>query len=163
MKNKFYHPLMHDNITFQDRKVAANFLMKNNIFTQSKKVKEFEKLWSKWLGVKYSVFVNSGSSANLLSINSLKYFLNKNDKRNEIIVPSLTWSSDINAIIQNNYKPVFADISLKTLSLSVEEIKKKINKKTLAVFITHAQGFNPLNDELLKLLKKKKIFLMESL
>ena len=115
----------------------------------------------KMVVVKYSVFVNSGSSANLLSINSLKYYLNKNDKRNEIIVPSLTWSSDINAIIQNNFKPVFADISLKTLSLSLEEIKKKINKKTLAVFITHAQGFNPLNDELLKFLKKKKIFLIE--
>ena len=60
MKNSFYHSLMHDNITLQDRKVAANFLLKSNIFTQSKKVKEFETLWSKWLGVKYSVFVNSG-------------------------------------------------------------------------------------------------------
>ena len=42
MKNKFYHPLMYDNITFQDRKVAANFLMKNNIFTQSKKLKNLK-------------------------------------------------------------------------------------------------------------------------
>jgi CDP-6-deoxy-D-xylo-4-hexulose-3-dehydrase len=155
------HRLMENNITKNDIDVLIKFLKKRTILTQSNNVFNFEKKWSRWLGVKYSVFVNSGSSANLLSINSLKYFLNKNDKRNEIIVPSLTWSSDINAVIQNNYKPVFADISLKTLSLSVEEIKKKINKKTLAVFITHAQGFNPLNDELLKLLKKKKIFLIE--
>tara|TARA_A100001015_G_scaffold318106_1_gene436949 strand:+ start:545 stop:1705 length:1161 start_codon:yes stop_codon:yes gene_type:complete len=152
---------MENNITKNDIDVLIGFLKKRTILTQSKNVYNFEKKWSKWLGVKYSVFVNSGSSANLLSINSLKYYLNKNDKRNEIIVPSLTWSSDINAIIQNNFKPIFADISLKTLSLSVEEIKKKINKKTLAVFITHAQGFNPLNDELLKILKKKKIFLIE--
>ncbi len=155
------HRLMENNITKNDIDVLIRFLKKRTVLTQSKNVFNFEKKWSRWLGVKYSVFVNSGSSANLLSINSLKYYLNKNDKRNEIIVPSLTWSSDINAIIQNNFKPVFADISLKTLSLSLEEIKKKINKKTLAVFITHAQGFNPLNDELLKFLKKKKIFLIE--
>ena len=138
--------------------MIIRFLKKKPILTQSKNVLNFEKKWSKWLGVKYSVFVNSGSSANLLSINGLKHYLKKNEKRNEIIVPSLTWSSDINSIIQNNYKPVFADINLKTLSLSVDEIKKKINNKTLAVFITHAQGFNPLNDELIKMLKKKKNF-----
>ena len=119
------HRLMENNITKNDIDVLIGFLKKRTILTQSKNVYNFEKKWSKWLGVKYSVFVNSGSSANLLSINSLKYYLNKNDKRNEIIVPSLTWSSDINAIIQNNFKPIFADISLKTLSLSVEEIKKK--------------------------------------
>ena len=84
MKNKFYHPLMYDNITLQDRKVAANFLLKNNIFTQSKKVKEFEKLWSKWLGVKYSVFVNSGSSANFLTMLAIKYLYGS-----KVIVPPL--------------------------------------------------------------------------
>ena len=115
----FNHKLMNNNYTNKDIGTVKKFLKnKDVILTQSKKVLEFEKKWSKWLGVKYSVFVNSGSSANLLSINSLKYYLNKNDKRNEIIVPSLTWSSDINAIIQNNFKPIFADISLKTLSLS---------------------------------------------
>ncbi len=155
------HRLIENNITTNDIDVLIKFLKKKPILTQSKNVLNFEKKWSKWLGVKYSVFVNSGSSANLLSINGLKHYLKKNEKRNEIIVPSLTWSSDINSIIQNNYKPVFADINLKTLSLSVDEIKKKINNKTLAVFITHAQGFNPLNDELIKMLKKKKIFLLE--
>ena len=155
------HSLMENNITKNDIEVLIRFLKKKTILTQSKNVLNFEKKWSKWLGVKYSVFVNSGSSANLLTISSLKYFVKKKDHRNEIIVPSLTWSSDINSIIQNNYKPVFVDIDLNTLSLSTKEIKKKINKNTLAVFITHAQGFNALNDDLLKLLKNKKIFLLE--
>lgn len=155
------HRLMENNITKNDIEVLIRFLKKRTILTQSKNVFNFEKKWSKWLGVKYSVFVNSGSSANLMSISALKYFLKKNDKRNEIIVPSLTWSSDISSIIQNKYKPVFADIDLRTLSLSTDEIEKKINKKTLAVFITHAQGFNSLNDRLIKLLKKRKIFLIE--
>lgn len=155
------HRLMENNITKNDIDVLISFLKKRTILTQSKNVLKFEKKWSKWLGVKYSVFVNSGSSANLMSINALKYYIKKSDKRNEIIVPSLTWSSDINSIIQNNYKPVFTDIDLSTLSMSTKEIEKKINKKTLAVFITHAQGFNPLNEKLIKLLNKKKIFLIE--
>ena len=55
----------------------------------------------------------------------------------------------------NGFKPVFVDIDLKTLSSSSEEILNKINKKTLAVFITHAQGFNGFTDKLIKELKKK--------
>ena len=83
------------------------------------------------------------------------------EKKNEIIVPSLTWVSDINSVIMNGFKPVFVDIDLSTLSTSSEEIIKKISKRTLAVFITHAQGFNGLTDKLLKYLKKKDISLIE--
>ena len=119
-----------------------------------------KKKWSKWLGVKYSTYVNSGSSANYISISILKE-INKNPKKNEIIVPALTWVSDINSVILNNFKPVFVDINLSNLSMDIEQVKKKINKKTLAVFITHAQGFNGLNSELIKIIKKKKIFLIE--
>ena len=63
----------------------------------------FEKKWSKWLGVKYSIFVNSGSTSNYLSIKALKYF-KSNGKRNEIIVPALTWISDISSVILNQFK-----------------------------------------------------------
>ena len=87
--------------------------------------------------------------------------INKKKERNEIIVPSLTWVSDINSVIMNGYKPVFVDIDLSTLSMSSSEVMKKINKKTLAVFITHAQGFNGLTKELLSELKKRKIHLIE--
>jgi len=155
------HKLMHNNFTNQDM-LAIKKLLKNKdtILTQSKKVEEFEKKWSKWLGVKYSTFVNSGSSANYITISILK-ILNKNKKKNEIIVPSLTWVSDINSVLMNGFKPVFVDIDLKNLSMSKKEVLKKINKKTLAVFITHAQGFNGLSNELLKELKKRKIHLIE--
>ena len=157
----FNHKLMNNNYTNRDM-VAVKKLLKNKniILTQSKKVEEFEKKWSKWLNVKYSTFVNSGSSANYISISILKA-LNKNKNKNEIIVPSLTWVSDINSVIMNGYKPVFVDIDLENLSMSTDQVLKKINKRTLAVFITHAQGFNGLTNRLLSFLKKKKISLIE--
>ena len=157
MKNKFNHPLMFDNISIEDRKVAANYIKNNNIFTQSKKVKEFEQKWSKWLGVKYSVFVNSGSSANYLSFLAIKILYGTG----EVIVPPLTWNSDINAVVQNNFKPKFVDINLNTLSMDPSKIIKSLNKNTKAVFLTHAQGFNGLTKELLNYLNRKKILLIE--
>ena len=158
---KINHKLMNNNFTNSDISAVKKFLKnKDVILTQAKKVEEFEKKWSKWLGVKYSTFVNSGSSANYISLAILKA-LNKKNKKNEIIVPSLTWVSDVNSIIMNGFKPVFVDIDLNTLSMSPEKVIKKINKKTLAVFITHAQGFNGFTDNLLRQLKKRNIILIE--
>ncbi len=155
----FSHPLMDNNITDSDINSLISFLRNNKkkIFTQSAKVVEFEKKWSKWLGTKYSVFVNSGSSANLLTIQALKIIYGTG----EIIVPPLTWISDIASVIQNGFKPVFADINPKTLCMDESQILKKINKKTKAVFVTHVQGFNGLTNKLLKILKQKKIVLLE--
>ena len=138
--NKFNHPLMDNNITQSDINALIFFLKKNKkkIFTQSTQVSNFEKKWSDWLGVKYSIFVNSGSSANLLTLQIIKIL----HGTGEIIVPPLTWISDVASVIQNNFKPVFVDINLKNLCMDEDQIIRKINKKTRAVFITHAQGFN---------------------
>ena len=154
---KFKHKLMNNNITDSDINSVIKFLKKKPILTQSKQVEMFEKNWSKWLGVKYSVFVNSGSSANLLSILALKIEFGTG----EILVPALTWVSDIASVLQNNFVPVFVDIDPRTLSMCEEDLLKKINKKTKAVFITHAQGFNGLSQKILDTLKKKKITLIE--
>ena len=156
---KINHPLMHNNFTKQDlNKVKELFSKKNIILTQSEQVKKFEKKWSEWLGVKHSVFVNSGSSANYITIKILD-IINKDKNKNEIIVPALTWVSDISSVIMNGFKPIFVDINLNSLSMDLDQVLKKINKRTLAIFITHAQGFNGLTDEFLKVIKKKKIFI----
>ena len=156
---KINHPLMHNNFIKSDmdsvRKLIKN---KNLILTQSKNVIEFEKKWSKWLGVKFSVFVNSGSSANLLSMLILKSL---SLKKKEIIVPTLTWVSDINSVIMAGFKPVFVDIDPRTLSMNQDQVLSKINKNTLAVFVTHVQGFNSLSEKLLKKIKRKNIILVE--
>jgi CDP-6-deoxy-D-xylo-4-hexulose-3-dehydrase len=157
--NNFSHLLMENNITKKDVDSVINFLRKNKlrIFTQSQKVYKFEKNWSKWLGVKYSVFVNSGSSANLLTLQALKILYGTG----EVIVPPLTWISDIASVIQNGFKPVFVDINPRTLCMDENEVFKKISNKTIAVFITHAQGFNGLSEKLIRVLKDKKIILLE--
>lgn len=159
MMQNFKHPLMENNILDEDVKMLQEFLINNKkkIFTQSEKVLEFEKKWSKWLGVKYSVFVNSGSSANLISMNIIKILYGSGN----VIVPTLTWVSDISSVIQNQFKPIFVDINPKNLSMDEDQIMKKINSNTKAVFLTHAQGFNGLSTNLLNFLKKKKIALVE--
>ena len=158
---KINHPLMHNNFKKSDMDAVRNLIKNRNlILTQSKKVQEFEQKWSKWLNVKYSVFVNSGSSANFISMLILKNLSNINKKK-EIIVPALTWVSDINSVIMSGFKPVFVDIDPKNLSMNLDQVIKKINKNTLAVFITHAQGFNGLSDTFLKEIKRKKVILVE--
>ncbi len=150
---------MKNNITHVDLNSVINFLKKNNqIITQSSNVKKFEKLWSNWLGVKFSTFVNSGSSANLMSISYLKYLY---PKGGEIITSPFNWPSDINSIISNGFKPIFVDIDLKNLSANDENIISKISHKTKAVLLTHAQGFNGLTSKLITKLKKRKIHLIE--
>ena len=155
------YPLMKNNILQEDLNKLINFLKSKKdklILTNSKKVLEFERKWSKWLGVKYSIFVNSGASANLLTMSILKLFY---PKGGEVIVPPFTWSSDINSIIQSGFTPRFVDIKLENLAINENLIERNITKKTKAIFLTHAQGFNGLSNKLLHICKKKKICLIE--
>ena len=149
------HKLMDNNISISDNRTVINFLKRNPILTNSKKVQEFENKWSKWLKVKYSVFVNSGSSANLLSMSYLKTIFSKG----EVIVPTITWVSDITSVLYCNFKPVFVDINLSNLAINEEKIEKAINENTRAIFLTHVLGLNGLTDKILKIAKKKKYFI----
>ena len=152
-------PLMRNNILRKDLdKVIEHLSMDDPILTNGPKIKEFEKLWSKWLGVKYSVFLNSGASSNLLSMAILKL---KFPEGGEVIVPPLTWISDISSVIQNGFKPVFVDIDPDTLGMNDKEIIKKISINTKAVFLSHIQGFNALSENLISELNKRNIDLIE--
>jgi len=159
IKKIFKFPLMRNNISRDDLDKLISYLQKPNPqLTQGKNVHKFEILWSKWLDVKYSVFVNSGSSANLLSLSLLKL---KFPSGGEVIVPPLTWVSDIASVLQTGFKPIFCDINLHNLGMNEDEILKKITKKTRAIFLSHIQGFNALTNNILKIIKKKKILLIE--
>ena len=143
-------PLMDDNITKEDINVLIEFLDNNNIFTQNKNVMEFEKEWSEWLGVKYSIFVNSGSSANYITMSAIAELYGTG----EIIVPPITWSSDISSVVLAGHKPVFVDVKLDNLAMNEEEIISKLTPDTKAVFLSHILGFNALSDKL----KKEKFY-----
>lgn len=141
---KLNWPLMRDAITIEDRNALCLFLAKDKRLTNGDEVKTFEKAWSKWLGVKYSVMVNSGASANLLTMAYLKSIY---PEGGEVIVPTLTWVSDIASVLQNGFKPVFVDIDPYTLGLDWEKVHSNITKKTKAVFLTHTLGFNAMTNE----------------
>ena len=148
---------MVNNIQREDLDCVIEFLKTDPILTQSKNVQDFEKEWSDWLKVKYSVFVNSGSSANILTIAAMKHIYGDG----EVILPALTWVSDISAVLFAGLKPVFVDINPKTLCMDEDQVFSKLNKNTKAVFITHAQGFNGLSNRLLDVLERKNIPLVE--
>jgi CDP-4-dehydro-6-deoxyglucose reductase, E1 len=154
---EFRWPLMKNNITAKDLDILIKFLKNNHRLTQSDNVKVFEREWSKWLGVKYSIYVNSGSSANLLTMNVLKDIYGSG----EIIVPALTWVSDISSVLQNGFNPIFVDINSDNMCMNDDQVIDNLSDKTKAVFITYTQGFNGLTDKLLSVLKKRNIPLIE--
>ena len=153
------YPLMRSNILRSELDAVIEHLKQDDpILTNGPNCRAFEEEWSKWLGVKYSVFVNSGASANLLSMTLLKI---KNPFGGEVIVPPLTWVSDIASVLQCGFKPVFVDVDPSTLGMDTQGIINAITSNTKAVFLSHIQGFNALTDELLDELKKRNIALIE--
>ena len=157
--SQFYLPLMDDNINREDVNSVIDFLNQDPIpkLTNGPKVVEFEKQWSEWVGVKHSLFVNSGASANELTMLALKYMYGDG----EVIVPPLTWISDISSVLFAGFRPVFVDVNFDNLSFDLNKLKEAITPRTRAIFLTHVLGINGLTDELLKLCKDKNILLIE--
>lgn len=153
------YPLMRNNILREDLDAVIEYLKQDDpILTHGPNVRAFETEWSEWLGVKYSVFVNSGASANLLSMAVLKI---RHPEGGEVITPPLAWVSDVASVLQNGFIPVFADIDPHTLAMSPKQILSKITSKTRAVFLTHVQGFDGLTNELIVELESRGIPLIE--
>ncbi len=150
-------PLMENNIPRADLDAVIEFLKGEPILTQSAQVRAFEEEWSAWVGVKHSVYLNSGSSANYLTLAALKYL----NGVGEVIVPTLTWVSDIAAVLQAGFTPVFVDIHPDTLCMDEDQVVAKLNQRTKAVFLTYVQGFNGLSDRLLEALKREGVPLIE--
>jgi CDP-4-dehydro-6-deoxyglucose reductase, E1 len=152
-------PLMKNNITREDLDAVIAYLqLEDPMLTQSAHVRAFEEEWSQWLGVQYSVFVNSGSSANQLTMAALRL---RYPEGGEVIVPTLTWVSDIASVLQVGFTPVFMDIDRHHLGMDTQQVIAALNDKTRAVFLTHVQGFNALTEELLSELKRRNILLIE--
>ena len=139
-------PLMSNNITGADSEAVIDFLRTNPILTQSSQVRAFEEEWSRWLGVKHSIFVNSGSSANMVTLGLLKELRGGG----EVITPTLTWVSDVASVLQHGFTPVFVDIHPRTLGMDIDQVLSRLSDQTRAVFITHILGYNALDERLLE-------------
>lgn len=158
VRAKLNWPLMRNNIAREDLDAVIEFLKQDDpILTQSQQVRAFEREWSQWLGVKHSVLVNSGSSANVLTMAALKILRGSG----EVIVPPLTWVSDVASVLQAGLTPVFVDIDLHTLGMDVDQVLAKITPRTRAVFVTHVLGYNALTQKLLGGLKARNVPLIE--
>lgn len=132
--------------------------------TAGKYAQQFEKEFAKFLGLKYCLLTNSGSSANLLAVSALtspKLGEKRLKSGDEVITTACGFPTTLNPIIQNNLTPVFIDIDLGTYNIQVEKIEKAISKKTKAIFIAHTLG-NPVNlDKILKIVKKYNLWFIE--
>ena len=119
-------------------------------------VLKFEKKFSKYVDRKYSIAVSNGSAALEIAIKALG--IKKND---EVLIPNFTIISNALAVIKQQAKPVLIDCNADNWNIKVEDIEKKINKKTKAIIITHIYSFPNDMDKILKICKKRKIFIIE--
>lgn len=132
-------------------------------FTMGEQVSKFEKLFAEYVGSKYAVMVNSGSSANLLAFAALT-----NHKRNkklvpgdEVIVPALCWSTSIFPIIQCNLVPIFVDVDPNTLNIDLDDLERKITNKTKAIMLVHVLGNSTNMSKLMEIVNRHNLILVE--
>jgi CDP-6-deoxy-D-xylo-4-hexulose-3-dehydrase len=107
-----------------------------------KKVKRFEEMFAKYLGAKYAVMVNSGSSANLLALSALTnpMFHDRIEPGSEIITPAVTWVTTVYPIVNVGCVPVLVDVDLETFNVLPEEVEKAVGPKTKGVMPVHLLG-----------------------
>jgi len=157
-KNKFKWQLINDSITDGDKKAMVDFInTPNQRFTNGVRVKEFEKAWSEYLGCEYSVFVNSGASANYVMTSIMK----ETHGLGEVIVSPLGWVSDVAPLVNLGFTPVFVDVDFQNMSITLENIKDAVTDHTVGVCLVHVLGFNAISEELVDFCKKNDLFLME--
>jgi CDP-6-deoxy-D-xylo-4-hexulose-3-dehydrase len=152
--------LVQDTIDNQDIDNLIEWLKDYPRLTKGSKTIEFENKWSQWLGTKYSVFVNSGSSANLLMLYALK-ILNKM-KNNKVCVPTLCWATDLAPVLQFDMEPLLIDCNLDNLSVDLTHLEEVFKTEQPSVLLlVSVLGLSPDMDSIVELCKKYDVILLE--
>jgi CDP-6-deoxy-D-xylo-4-hexulose-3-dehydrase len=152
--------LVKDTIDKGDIDNLISWLKTYPSLTKGKKTIEFEKKWSEWLGCKYSVFVNSGSSANLMMIYCLK-LLNQL-KNNKICVPTLCWATDLSPVLQFDMEPVLIDCNLENLSVDLSHLETVFkNENPSVLLLVSVLGFSPDMNKIIELCERYDVILLE--
>lgn len=131
--------------------------------TMGKKVNLFQEQYANYVGAKYGVMSNSGSSSNLLAVAALANPFTKDHLKpgDEVIVPALSWSTTIWPVVQHQLVPVFVDCDLNDFNLDLNKLEAAITPKTRAIKLVHVYG-NPCNmDAIMSLAKKYNLFVIE--
>ena len=138
---KDFWPLMKNIITDEDKDKMIEFIKSTNKFTNGARVREFENKWSDWLGCKHSLFVSSGSTANFLLLAAIKEFYNLKDG-DKVLVPSMTWVTNIGPVIQLGLTPVFCDVDSYDFGFDKDHLNKikEQHPDIKLIWITHLFG-----------------------
>jgi CDP-4-dehydro-6-deoxyglucose reductase, E1 len=152
--------LINDTINTSDIDDLVTWLKTYPRLTKGAMTKQFEESFAKWLGCEYAVFVNSGSSANLIMVYAL--ITAKLLKNNEIVVPSLCWITDIAPIIQFGLTPVLCDCNLENLSVDLNHLERIFRtEKPAALLLVSLLGFSPDMDRVGQLCDEYDVILLE--
>ena len=152
--------LIKDTIDNKDVDNLIEWLKTYPRLTKGAKTLEFEQQFSEWIGTKHSIFVNSGSSANLLMVYALKYLGALTN--NKIVVPSLSWATDLAPVIQLDIEPVLVDCNLDNLSVDLEHLEEVFKTENPdAMILVSVLGLSPDIDRIIELCGKYNVILIE--
>ncbi len=154
MRNKVI-PLSSPDITYKERRIIEEVL-EGSCLSMGPKLEEFEKKIANYIGVKYAVAVNSGTSALHLSIRSLGI-----KEGDEVITTPFSFIASANCILFEKAKPVFVDIDKDTLCIDASKIEEKITKRTKAIIPVHIFGHPCKMDEIMRIAKKHNLKVIE--
>ena len=160
MQNLEKITLVKDTVDNEDIDNLIEWLKTYPRLTKSEKTIEFERLWSEWIGCKYSVFVNSGSSANLLMLYALLELYKLRNKK--VVVPALAWATDLAPVMQLGLEPILVDCDPSNLSIDIEHLEAIfLEHNPSAVILVSVLGLCPRIDAIVNLCKKHGVILLE--
>lgn len=130
------------------------------ILTKNKLTENLEKKWASKIGTKYSVFVNSGSSSILLTLAAIKYSGYLTNKK--IVIPALSWATDLSTPILLDYDPILCDCNLNDLSCDLNHLEQIFIKESPSVLLLVSPlGLVPNMEDIMFLCKKYNVLLLE--
>jgi CDP-6-deoxy-D-xylo-4-hexulose-3-dehydrase len=152
--------LMDKAISDDQREKLSNFVLTADKFSQGEEVKRFEEKWSKWQGCKYSVFVNSGSSANFLIVQAMKEIY---PQTSTWVAQACTWATTVSPIIMSGDHLQLCDVALPNLFLDKQILRKiiKSDSNLKYLFLSHLLGFPAIDDEIIKICDENGIVILE--
>ena len=161
-EKEFNHPLIQNTYN-EDEILSMIDVFVSDKLTMGERVETFENEFAKYIGAKYALMVNSGSTANLLSLAVATNPIRKNklNKGDKIIIPNICWSTSVYPVIQCGLKPIFVDVDPTTLNIDLDKLEKMITPEVKGIVSVHILGNCCNMDRFMTIVKKHNLFLLE--